>query len=114
VASKTGDSDGICNPVLAGTDPDEECGAGVCDGAGICKLLNGEPCRSGIECVSGNCPVEDGVCCDTMCSGTCEACVVSKTGDSDGICSPVLAGTDPDEECNGIEVCNGAGACVSP
>lgn len=75
---------------------------------------NGEPCTNGIECISGNCPSEDGVCCDTMCSDTCEACLASKTGGSDGICGPVIAGTDPDGECGGTEVCDGAGACVSP
>ena len=110
------DGDSSCDGfIFPGIDDfDNTCGSTVCDGEGNCLLLNGEPCTGSIDCASGFCPAEDGVCCDTMCSGTCEACLASKTGNSDGICGSVFFGTDPDDECSGTEVCNGAGACVSP
>jgi hypothetical protein len=110
-----GDSicDGFINPGI--DDFDDTCGpTSACDGIGTCRLGNGQFCTANGNCVSGFCPIEDGVCCDTMCSGTCEACLASKTGNSDGICGPVFFGTDPDDECSGTEVCNGAGSCVSP
>ena len=88
------------------------CGSTVCDGEGNCLLLNGESCAENIDCASGFCPAEDGVCCDIACSGTCEACLASKTGNSDGSCSPVIYGTDPDNECGSGGVCGGLGNCL--
>jgi hypothetical protein len=37
LASKTGGVDGICDYILPGTDPDDECELGVCDGYGFCQ-----------------------------------------------------------------------------
>ncbi|MCA9644075.1 MAG: FG-GAP repeat protein, partial [Myxococcales bacterium] len=55
-------------------------------------------CFDGIECTTGNCV--DGVCCDLPCAGTCEACSAAKKGyGEDGVCEPIQAGLDPDEEC---------------
>jgi hypothetical protein len=198
-AKKGGGSDGACGPILAGTDPDNECAQqatstcgtdGACNGAGACELWaagtscgapicqgtvvktqtcngtgtcglasggsdcapyacsagackttcaangdcaagfvcsqgacvpplgNGTACQSGAECGSGFCV--DGVCCNTACTGLCAACSVAKKGGgASGVCGPILAGTDPDDECaqqpasgcgqNGS--CDGAGAC---
>jgi hypothetical protein len=50
----------------------------------------------------------DGSCCDSACSGPCQACNIRG---SEGICSPHGAGIDPEGECGG-GVCNGAGECV--
>lgn len=69
------------------------------------------------ECSSGHCV--DGVCCDTGCSGTCEACINSLTGQSTGSCKPITpsAGLQPDcytadvSSCGQTGLCNGAGAC---
>jgi hypothetical protein len=57
----------------------------------------GDPCTSGDTCVSGHCV--DGVCCESACDGTCEACSLTKNGTADGTCAPVSAGEDPDDEC---------------
>lgn len=196
--SKTGQSDGVCAPVTAGTNPDQDCAVdptnpcgtdGTCDGAGSCRLrgtnikcadaicsgstftperqcdgagkcqdphpancglyncsatgckqtcagggdctspttcvdgmcggkrANGATCSSSTECSSNNCV--DGVCCGTACGGTCEACVMAKTGQPDGTCAAITNGTDPDNECPnegpsscGYDgSCNGARAC---
>jgi hypothetical protein len=101
-------SEGTCDYVPAGTDPDSECaGPLVCDGAGSCSGGNGAPCGSPSECLSGNCV--DGYCCDTSCSGLCEACNLSG---GEGSCRPVPAGSDPDGECSGALVCDGLGGCA--
>jgi hypothetical protein len=38
VGSSTGGADGTCEPVASGTDPDDECLMGACDGTGRCAL----------------------------------------------------------------------------
>lgn len=112
-AAKTGGTTGMCSDVLGGTDPENECqGQQTCDGAGQCGLKPaGAPCNNGSQCQSGICPPSDGVCCSTACSGLCEACSAAATGGTDGICSPVLPGTDPNNECPGPQTCNGTGSC---
>ncbi|UQA58468.1 hypothetical protein [Polyangium aurulentum] len=74
------------------------------------KLENGSACASVFDCASENCI--DGVCCDTVCDGPCMACTIAKTGQPNGTCSPITAGTDPDNECQSPEadVCD-AGKC---
>jgi hypothetical protein len=63
--------------------------------------------------VSGFCA--DGVCCDTACTGLCQACTAAKQGGgNDGTCGNITTGTDPANECAGTAVCNGAGACKLP
>jgi len=87
------------------------CPAGATCVNGQCTLLSqGSPCSSNSQCISGHCV--DGFCCNTACSGTCQACSNSKTGQPDGICAYVIAGTDPDNECPDSQVCNGAGVCM--
>ncbi len=71
---------------------------------------NGDPCDGPDECDSGYCV--DGFCCSTPCDGECESCAAAKSGGEDGLCSPMPVGTDPDQECNLGERCNGNGACV--
>ncbi len=82
--------------------------------AGVCSVgkPNGDSCSQNGECQSNNCV--DDVCCDTACSGLCEACVALKTGGSDGSCSPILANQDPDAECTGTQVCDGTNNCTTP
>ena len=78
-----------------------------------CGLANGQACSAWFQCETGSCV--DGVCCDTACSGTCEACTANKTGGTDGTCAPIAGYTDPDAECeDGLcqtGLCNGFGSC---
>ncbi|MDI3291378.1 hypothetical protein [Polyangium sp. 15x6] len=108
---------GACNTTCA---VDGDCAAGNVCVAGVCGKLapNGAACSSDVWCQSGACV--DGVCCNTACTGLCEACTAAKKGaGADGVCGPIASGTDPENECaleaagscgqNGQ--CNGAGAC---
>jgi hypothetical protein len=77
-----------------------------------CQLPNGQTCANNGQCKSGNCPPQDGVCCNLPCLGTCSACLASKTGSTTGTCDDVTAGTNPDGDCVGASTCNGSGACT--
>ncbi len=65
----------------------------------------------------GSAPCVDGYCCDSSCDGTCEACNIER---SEGICTFVPDGEDPDDECSGNKpatcgstgVCDGTGQCT--
>ena len=86
------------------------CASGFYCSGSTCVALKaaGALCSSGSECLSGNCV--DGVCCNTACAGTCQACTAVKKGSgADGTCGNIASGADPDNECAGN--CNGAGAC---
>lgn len=70
------------------------------------------------ECFSNHCV--DGYCCDTACSGTCEACSAPLKGSgANGTCGSIAASTDPQNECVEADpticttdgFCDGAGAC---
>lgn len=83
------------------------CGDGKADGAS---------CAQDAECKNLHCV--DGVCCNKPCNGGCEACVEAKTGQPDGVCKPIPANKDPDDECaaggtacGASGFCDGAGAC---
>ena len=85
-----------------------------CSGSNcVPKKNGGDGCTEDAECGSGFCPAQDGVCCDSACSGLCESCLGSKTGGSNGVCDPVSNNTDPDNECSQILApnCDGAGQC---
>jgi hypothetical protein len=79
--------------------------------------LAGLPCGLGTQCLSGFCA--DGLCCASECKGLCVACSASRTKREDGVCAPVAAGSDPDNECaedvaggcGSDGTCDGAGAC---
>lgn len=69
----------------------------ACDERSFCndsrcrpKLGFGASCSSDSACLQGHCV--DGICCDTACEGSCEAC--SEEG-SVGTCSPITAGSTP-------------------
>ena len=76
----------------------------------LLALPNGSGCTLPSDCASGFCT--DGVCCDSACDGLCMACNNNKTGQPDGVCSPITAGTDPEAECQvpTDDVCSG-GTC---
>ncbi|MFP6663418.1 MAG: DUF4215 domain-containing protein [Deltaproteobacteria bacterium] len=89
------------------------CLGGQCDNGGVCILEQGGACASDGECAGYACV--DGFCCDTACASGCEACSAALTGGSDGVCAPIVAGTDPDDECGvsgGSDVCGGSGSCT--
>ena len=101
---------GICNGTCQPCASDAACPQDhYCDGTGTCKptKVNGDVCTASAQCQSGHCPAQDGVCCGTACSGSCEACMLAKTGDVNGSCAAVNANTDPDQECSdqGAQTC---------
>jgi hypothetical protein len=77
----------------------------------------GQACGAGLECASGNCA--DGYCCNQACGGACQACAAALTGGANGSCQPMMAGTDPGDDCPaqppascGTDgACDGAGKC---
>ena len=79
------------------------CTNGVCQD-GVCKLSTGQPCVASGDCLSGNCSVDDDVCCDLPCGGDCKSCAT-------GTCVNAADGTDPENECLGPQTCNGMGMC---
>ena len=76
--------------------------AGFCDGGQcVVRLDVGGTCDRDDVCASGQCV--DGICCSSQCDGVCERCDLPG---SQGTCSPVPFGEDPDGEC-GIVGCEG-------
>jgi hypothetical protein len=100
---------------------DADCTSGnYCNVSNQCvtKLPDGSACGGNNQCQNNACV--DGVCCNGSCGGLCQACSASKKGSgANGVCGPVMSGTDPDNECatqaantcGTTGVCNGAGAC---
>lgn len=113
-------STSTCSGVMAQGQLTADCTASnhkACDGNGSaasdCKLVLGQACTSGTDCVSGNCSlVADGtnqVCAATQCGG-CEFV----NADGSGACQPIaLNGTSTvgAAPCNGAHVCNGNRVC---
>jgi MYXO-CTERM domain-containing protein len=82
---------------------DADCNQGSYCSAGECvpRLTNGGTCGAPSHCTSGNCV--DGVCCDSACTGDCEAC---DQVDHIGTCTPVKGAPR-----SGRPGCLGSGAC---
>jgi hypothetical protein len=133
-AAKGGGADGVCEPVVAGQDPRNDCiddfpscqDDGLCDGAGACQkygngtVCSATPCSANAQCTTGFCV--DEVCCATACTGICQACSTAKKGAGlDGACEPVAVGSDPDNDCapdlawptscKADGMCDGQGKC---
>jgi hypothetical protein len=97
------------------------CNAGFTNVGGQCVAqlaALGTACVSNAACGSGSCV--DGVCCNSTCNGSCQACsAAKKSSGADGVCGPIAAGSDPDNECVASAAsscgttgfCNGSGAC---
>jgi hypothetical protein len=105
--AKTGSANGTCANITINTDPDNECSGGASCSGGACT--QGATCMTGSGCASGFCV--DGFCCNSACSGLCQACSNAKTGGANGTCANVTVNTDPDNECSGAALCN-AGKCT--
>jgi hypothetical protein len=72
----------------------------------------GAPCPGPAACQTGFCV--DGVCCDSACSGLCQACSsAAKGGGLDGACGFAAAGSDPRDSCpdDGAPTCDRDGTC---
>ena len=107
---KTGSTSGYCGNVPPFTNPDGECVApGSCYKGHCLTGSNSEPCSSGNHCVSGFCPMPEAICCDSACDGMCEAC--TDFNGTSGTCMFIAAMYDPDNECPGVDACDGAGMC---
>ena len=79
--------EGTCSLVPFGQDPNGDCSASEsCDGNGICLTDDGQGCSIPAACLSGFCA--DDRCCDSACTGVCEACTAAKNGATDGLCAP--------------------------
>lgn len=75
-------------------DASAHCEAGACvpdAGPGGFCTINAQ-CAGGLSCV-------DNVCCSSACTGSCEACDIPG---SEGTCTLVAQGADPDSECGAI------------
>ncbi|MBN2196750.1 MAG: MYXO-CTERM sorting domain-containing protein [Polyangiaceae bacterium] len=71
-------------------------------------------CLGDGDCPSGH-PCVDGVCCDSACTGACQACSAFAKGEgTNGACGTVVAGRDPDRECAAMNAstCETTGACA--
>jgi hypothetical protein len=70
----------------------------------------GAACQRANECLSRFCV--DGVCCQTACTEPCRSCGLAGTA---GICTPIAAGEDPDNECptDLSSTCGRDGSCDS-
>lgn len=90
-------------PEVCGNSVDDDCNPGTPDD---CNLPDGSPCTVDANCASEVC--SDGVCCNVLCAGVCEACDLVG---SEGTCTNIPAGQDPDNECPGAAACDGNGAC---
>lgn len=107
--------EGICSVVPEGYSDDTCLSPKSCDGtngANNCdtKYPMGHPCTVDKQCGSGMCV--DGVCCNSSCRATCQACNIV---DSAGTCVNVPIGQeDPvaTTDCTGVNSCNGAGDCL--
>jgi hypothetical protein len=86
-------------------------GAGASGGDGgsggeLLLKLPGEACAADGECQNHQCV--DDVCCTSPCDGACSTC--SAEG-QEGLCVPVVEGTDPDGEC-APATCGANGSCL--
>jgi MYXO-CTERM domain-containing protein len=84
---------GICGVTqCTGCSTNASCPAGDFCRGGVCKPLaqTGVACSIDAECTSGHCI--DGVCCNSDCTGQCEAC--DQAG-HEGTCTAIAAGEDP-------------------
>jgi len=96
----------VCDGDVCGGDctSSAECESGLVCSGGMCipPYGLGEACTGSGQCESGACV--DGVCCDTSCTGQCEACNLSGR---EGTCSAVLGDPEPPRA-----ACGGSGDCA--
>jgi cysteine-rich repeat protein len=64
----------------------------------------GADCTASAQCKSSFCV--DDVCCESTCTGVCQACSSDLTNDDDGQCANITSEQTPAGECTGLQVCN--------
>ena len=112
MACDTAADPGVCSPVVSAPDPDTCAAPFACGSTGTCGLPKGAPCTGPERCATGLCV--DGYCCDTTCTGSCDACNgadINWPGASNGTCAnaPLFF---PGSPACGAYFCNGArGTC---
>jgi hypothetical protein len=100
------------NGTKEGTETDIDCGGGA---AGTCgtTCASGKQCNVDTDCGTGHCA--DGVCCNSTCTGTCQACSAAKKGGGpDGVCGSIALGlqdANAASTCLGNNACDGANHC---
>jgi hypothetical protein len=103
---------GCDNGTKEGTETDIDCGGGA---AGTCgnTCAPGKQCNVDTDCGTGHCA--DGVCCNSSCTGTCQACSAAKKGSGvDGTCGSITLGlqdANATSTCLGNNACDGANHC---
>lgn len=82
---------GTCATVMNADD--DKCPSGsTCNAAGACLLKQGGSCSSNAQCLNNICS-NDGVCCASTCSLSCQGCASANTGTTTGTCAPRNTGT---------------------
>ena len=111
----TCDGQGKTCGIGKGCEVNADCGSGNCQNK-VCALLpDGATCGGNNQCANDHCVA--GLCCNSACTGTCQACSTVLTGGSNGTCGPISAGKPaPANQCTAATCgndgnCNGAGAC---
>jgi hypothetical protein len=89
---------------LPGNGCPDASGNTVCNGAGACKRSPGQTCTTAAECYNNICV--DGYCCNTPCSGQCNACNVTP-----GVCT-VVNGPVVNLNMPPRTACGGSGNCT--
>ena len=108
-----------CVAIAGQDDPSGHC-AGTCDATGTCKSKKGQACQTvAAGCASGTTCAPDGICCDTACTGSCQACDIPGYL---GTCTPVSSGgphgnralCGTDATCGGTCAGKADGTCSYP
>lgn len=125
---------GTCSPAASGSAGSPACGMGVvCNGSlADCPITctsgcpsntycsgtycsakkeQGVACTAATQCLSGFC--NDGVCCDSACSGNCDTCAAAQGARADGVCTlqaPTRICRGATSACDRIEYCSGTSA----
>jgi hypothetical protein len=106
--SAPGCSGTLCNGTIttcpSGCAGDADCAATHFCSNNVCVLKKGpgESCTSASQCGNSAFPYcVDGVCCDTLCDGTCMACAAAnkQSGTNGGTCGAAKTGTNPGSKC---------------
>jgi hypothetical protein len=104
-ACETCASGGLCVALLNQDDPVAGRCTGTCDASGVCRSKRGQTCQATSGgCVAGTVCSPDGVCCNSACGNSCQACDIPGFL---GTCTPVASGPP-----HGNRASCGTGTCT--